>query len=88
MVVSILSNELILKCSPPVRQFTCVLTWPVVRVRHAPMVQNAHFFAGRQRVKQQLKRCDILQLPSDAIDWSTIYESNCYDTNETKLRSF
>ena len=34
MVVSILSNDLILKCSPPVRQFNCVLTWPVVRMRH------------------------------------------------------
>ena len=39
-------------------------------------------------VKQQLKRCDILQLPSDTIDWSTIYENNYCATNETKLRSF
>ena len=35
-------------------------------------------------VKQQLKWFDILQLPSDAIDWSTIYENNYYATNETK----
>ena len=39
-------------------------------------------------VKQQLKCCDILQLPSDAIDWSTIFKNNYYATNETKLRSF
>ena len=39
-------------------------------------------------VKQQPKWCGILQLPSDAIDWSTIRENNCYATNETKLRLF
>ena len=40
-------------------------------------------------VKQQLKCCDILQLSSDAIDWSIIiYENNYYITNDTKLRSF
>ena len=39
-------------------------------------------------VKQQLKWCDKLQLLSDAIDWSTIYENNYYATNETILRSF
>ena len=39
-------------------------------------------------VKQQLKWCDILQLPSDAIDWSTLFKNNYYATNETKLRSF
>ena len=39
-------------------------------------------------VKQQLKWCDILQLPSDATDWSTIYKNNYYATNKTKLRSF
>ena len=39
-------------------------------------------------VQQQLNWCDILQLPSDAIDWSTIYENNYYATNETILRSF
>ena len=30
----------------------------------------------------------MLQLPSSAIDWSTIYKNNYYATNETKLRSF
>ena len=39
-------------------------------------------------VKQELKCCDILQLPSGAIDWLTIYENNYCATNETKLRSF
>ena len=39
-------------------------------------------------VKQQLKWCGILQLPSDAIDWSTIFKNNYYATNATKLRSF
>ena len=39
-------------------------------------------------VKQQLKWCDILQLPFDAIDWSTIYQNIYYAANETKLRSF
>ena len=39
-------------------------------------------------IKQQLKWCNILQLPSDTIDWSNIYKNNYYATNETKLRSF
>ena len=39
-------------------------------------------------VKQQLKWCDVLQLPSDAIDWSITHENNYYATNKTKLRSF
>ena len=30
----------------------------------------------------------MLQLPPEAIDWSTIYENNYYATNETKLRLF
>ena len=30
----------------------------------------------------------MLQLPSDAIDWSTIYKNNYYATNQIKLRSF
>ena len=29
-------------------------------------------------VKQQLKWCNILQLPSDTIDWSNIYKNNYY----------
>ena len=39
-------------------------------------------------VKQQLKWCDILQLSSDAIDWSTIYENNYYVTNKLNCSNF
>ena len=49
------------------------------------------FLRGKVKVlpvEQQLKWCVVLQLPSDAIDWSTSYENNYYTTNETKLRSF
>ena len=38
-------------------------------------------------VKQQPKWCDILHLPSDEINWSTIYENNYYATNETNFKS-
>ena len=38
--------------------------------------------------KQQQKWCEVLQLPSDAIDWPQIYQNNFYATIETKLRSF
>ena len=31
-------------------------------------------------VEQQLNWCDILQLSSDAIDWSTIYKNNYFAT--------
>ena len=39
-------------------------------------------------IKQQLKWCEILQIPSDFIDWKKIYENNYFSTVETKLRSF
>ena len=39
-------------------------------------------------IKQQLRWCDILQIPSDSIDWKKIYENNYFSSIETKLRSF
>ena len=39
-------------------------------------------------IKQQLKWCNILQIPSESIDWKKAYENNYYSAIETKLRSF
>ena len=39
-------------------------------------------------IKQQLKWCDILQIPPESIDWKKVYENNYFSTIETKLRSF
>ena len=39
-------------------------------------------------IKQQLKWCDILQIPPKYIDWKKVYENNYFSTIETKLRSF
>ena len=39
-------------------------------------------------LKQQLKWYHDLELDNEDIDWSQIYESNYFSTNETKLRSF
>ena len=39
-------------------------------------------------IKQQLKRCDILQTSPESIDWKKVYENNYFSTIETKLRSF
>ena len=39
-------------------------------------------------IKQQLKWCDILQIPPESIDWKKVHENNYFSTIETKLRSF
>ena len=39
-------------------------------------------------IKQQLKWCEILQIPPESIDWKKTYENNYFSTTETKLRSF
>ena len=39
-------------------------------------------------IKQQLKWCDILQIPPESIDWKKVYENNYFSTIETKRRSF
>ena len=39
-------------------------------------------------IKQQLKWCDILQIPPESIDWKKVYANNYFSTIETKLRSF
>ena len=52
------------------------------------MIPNNTTFLKELPVKQQLKWCDVLQFPSDEIDWSTIFKKYYYATNETMLRSF
>ena len=39
-------------------------------------------------IKQQQKWCEILQTLPSSIDWSKVYNNNCFATRETKLRSF
>ena len=54
------------------------------------MTQELQTFSNiwSSRGNNKLQWCDILQHPSDAINWSTIYDNNYYATNDTKLRSF
>ena len=39
-------------------------------------------------IKQQLKRCETLQIPPDSIDWKKVYENSYFSTIETKPRTF
>ena len=39
-------------------------------------------------IKQQLKWCEILQIPPDSIDWKKAYKTIYFSTIATKLKSF